>query len=206
MKTIFKTLFVINFFFVISIQSSAQPAKGIKVGANYTFYNDANDIKYTALPGFQLGYAWSTKLDNAFALSIEGMLTHKMANVKYKNDEYMVDIDEKRNATYVSAPIAFNYCLPKFYAGAGYEFAYMVAGDLPVNEIDHSLFLQAAYKVAFIDIAVKYGMTLNKEEGGTLIGGGNYQGYGDTYSQSTATYTPKSNILQLSLIFNLGRK
>lgn len=206
MKTIFKTLLVINLFWFISLQSFAQPAKGIKVGANYTFYKNANDVSYSALPGFQLGYAWSTKLNETFALSIEGLLTNKASNVKYKNEEFMVDIDEKRNATYISAPIGLNYCLPKFYTGAGYEFAYMVAGDLPVNEIDHSLFLQAAYKVSFIDIALKFGTTLNKEKGGTLIGGGNYQGYGDAGSQPTATYTPKSNILQLSLIFNLGRK
>lgn len=206
MKTIFTTLLVINLFSVISIQSFAQPAKGIKVGANYTFYKNANNVSYSALPGFQLGYAWSTKLNDAFALSIEGLLTNKASNVKYKNEESMVDIDEKRNATYISAPVAFNYYLPKFYAGAGYEFAYMAAGDLPVNEIDHSLFLQAAYKISFIDVALKYGMTLNKEEGGTLIGGGNYQGYGDAGSQPTATYTPKSNILQLSLIINLGGK
>lgn len=206
MKTIFKILLVSWLFCVIGIQSFAQPAKGIKVGANYTFYNDANDIDYSALPGFQLGYAWNTKLNETFALSIEGLLTNKASNVKYKNEKFMVDIDEKRNAAYLSAPVALNYCLPKFYAGAGYEFAFMVAGDLPVNEIDHSLFLQAAYKISFIDIALKYGTTLNKEKGGTIIGGGNYQGYGDTGSQPTATYTPKSNMLQLSLIFNLGKK
>lgn len=206
MKTILRTLLVINLFYVISYQSFAQPAKGIKVGANYTFYKNANDISYSALPGFQLGYVWSTMLNDAFALSIEGLLINKASNVKYKNEEFMVDIDEKRNATYLSAPFGLNYCLPKFYAGAGYEFAYMVAGELPVNEFDHSLFLQAAYKVSFMDIALKYGATLNKEKGGTLVGGGSYQGYGDTNSQPTATYTSKSNILQLSIIFNLGRK
>jgi hypothetical protein len=206
MKTIFKTLLVIIFLCVISYRSISQPAKGIKVGANYTLYKNANDISYSALQGFQLGYAWSTKLNDALALSIEGLLTNKASNVKYKNEEYMVDIDEKRNATYMSAPVGLNYCLPKFYAGAGYEFAYMVAGNLPVNVMDHSLFLQSAYKISFINIALKYGTTLNKEKGGTFISGGNYEGYEDINSQPTATYTPKSNILQLSLIFNLGRK
>jgi len=57
MKTIFKILLVSWLFCVIGIQSFAQPAKGIKVGANYTFYHDTNDIDYSALPGFHLGYA-----------------------------------------------------------------------------------------------------------------------------------------------------
>jgi hypothetical protein len=206
MKNFSKILLVVIIFSLFAISGYAQPAKGIKVGANYTFYKDLNGIDYTPLPGFQLGYAWSTKLNESLALSIEGMLTQKSSNVKYVNEDYMVNIDEKRNAMYISAPIGLNYCFSNAYIGGGYEFGYFVSGDLPVNEIDHALFLQAAYKIRFMDIVLKYTGSLNKETGGTVVGRGNYQDYNSSIAQPTNTYTPKANTLQLSLIFNLGKK
>lgn len=206
MKTILKSLPVVILFSILSLQTFAQPAKGIKVGANYTFYKDLNGIDYTPLPGFQFGYAWSTELNESLALSIEGMLTQKSSNVKYIDEDYMVNIDEKRNAMYISAPLGLNYCFSNAYIGGGYEFGYLVSGNLPVNEIDHALFLQAAYKIRFMDIVLKYAGSLNKESGGTVVGGGNYQDYNSSIAQSTNTYTPKANTFQLSLIFNLGKK
>jgi hypothetical protein len=197
MKKFFKTLLVVLLFSFFNLNTFAQPAKGIKVGANYTFYKDSNGIDYSALPGFQLGYAWSTKLNESLALSIEGLLTQKSSNVKYINNDYMINIDEKRNAMYISAPIGLNYCFSKVYVGGGYEFGYLISGDLPVNEIDHALFVQAAYKIRFMDIALKYGATMNKETGGTLA---------YIPGESEQSYTPKANTLQLSLIFNLGKK
>ena len=206
MNKFFKIFLVVLALSSFSILAFAQPAKGIKVGANYTFYKDSNGIDYTALPGFQFGYAWSRELNESLALSIEGMLTQKSSNVKYVDEDYMINIDEKRNAMYISAPIGLNYCFSNVYIGGGYEFGYFISGNLPVNEIDHALFLQAAYKIHFMDIAIKYGGTINKETGGTVAGGGNYQGYNSSSTQPTNTYTPKANSFQLSLIFNLGKK
>lgn len=206
MKTILKTTPIIILFSILSLQTFAQPASGIKLGANYTFYKNSNGIEFTALPGFQLGYAWSTELNESLALSIEGVLTQKSSNIKYVNEDYMVNIDEKRNAMYISAPIGLNYCLSNAYVGGGYEFGYLVSGNLPVNEIDHALFLQLGYKIRFIDFVLKYAGTMNKEVGGTVVGGGNYPGTGGNSPQPAATYTPKAKTFQLSLIFNLGPK
>lgn len=206
MKTIFRILTISALSLVLNLNTFAQPAKGIKVGANYTIYKDLNGIDYTTLPGFQLGYAWSTKLNKNLALSIEGLFIQKSSNIKYVDEDYMVNIDEKRNAMYISAPIGLNYCFSNAYVGGGYEFGYFVSGNLPVNEIDHALFLQAAYKISFMDIVLKYAGTINEESGGTVAGGGNYQGYDGSITQPSVTYTPKANTLQLSLIFNLGKK
>jgi hypothetical protein len=206
MKNLLKILLVVIVFSFFNLHTFAQPAKGIKVGANYTLYKDSNGIDYTGLPGFQLGYAWSTKLNESLALSIEGLFTQKSSNVKYVNEEYVINIDEKRNAMYISAPIGLNYCFTKVYVGGGYEFGYLISGNLPVNEIDHALFLQAAYKIRIMDINLKYGASLNKETGGTVVGGGNYQGNDGSSTPPITTYTPKANTLQLSLIFNLGKK
>jgi len=205
MKDFFKIIFVI-FFSSSSTLVIAQPANGIKVGANYTFYKYNNGIDYTAQPGFQFGYSWSTKINESLALSIEGILTRKSSNVKFVDDVRMVNIDEKRNAMYISAPIGLNYCFTKVYVGGGYEFGYLISGNLPVNEIDHALFLQAAYKIRFMDIALKYAGTINKESGGTVAVSGNYHGYDGGIAPTSATYTPKANTIQLSLIFNLGKK
>jgi len=107
-----------------------------------------------------------------------------------------INIDETRKANYISTPIGINYCFKNAYIGAGYEFGYMLSGNLPVNTYDHALFLQAAYKIRYFDIALKYAGTVNKEPGGTIV----YTGSTNPY------YTPKANTLQLSLIFNLGKK
>jgi len=112
MKKFFKTLLIVLLFSFFNLNTFAQPAKGIKVGANYTFYKDSNGIDYSALPGFQLGYAWSTKLNESLALSIEGLLTQKSSNVKYINDDYMINIDEKRNAMYTGLNLENLWFLP----------------------------------------------------------------------------------------------
>ncbi len=206
MKTIFKTLIVVILISLFSIQIFAQPAKGIKIGANYTIYKDLNGVEYSPKPGFQFGYAWSTKLNESLALSIEGLFTQKSSKVKYVNEDYLVNIDEKRNAGYISLPLGLNYCLSKAYLGGGYQFGYLLTGNLPVNEFDHALFLQAGYKIRFMDIVLKYTGSINKEVGGTLVGGGNYNGTGSSTNQQATTYTPKANTFEFTLIFNLGSK
>lgn len=206
MKMIFKNVLVIILFSFLNYNTFAQPAKGIKVGANYTLYNDLNGIDYAAQPGFHFGYAWSTKLNENFALSIEGLFTQKSSHLKYVNEDYFINIDEKRNACYISAPIGLNYCLSNAYVGGGYEFGYLISGNLPVNELNHALFLQVGYKIRFIDFVLKYAGTMNKEVGGTVVSGGNYQGTGDNSPQHAVTYTPKANTFEFSLIFNLGSK
>ena len=206
MKTILKTIFVGLVLFSFYSKSFAQPAKGIKIGANYTIYKDLNGVEYSPKPGFQFGYAWSTKLNESLALSIEGLFTQKSSKVKYVNEDYLVNIDEKRNAGYISLPLGLNYCLSKAYLGGGYQFGYLLTGNLPVNELDHALFLQAGYKIRFMDIVLKYTGSINKEVGGTLVGGGNYNGTGSSTNQQATTYTPKANTFEFSLIFNLGSK
>lgn len=206
MKTIFKTLTVVILVSFFSIQILAQPAKGIKVGANYTVYKDLNGVEYSPQPGFQFGYAWSTKLNESLVLSIEGLFTQKSSNVKYVNEDYLVNIDEKRNAGYVSLPLGLNYCFSKAYFGGGYQFGYLLSGNLPVNEFDHALFLQVGYKIHFVDLVLKYAGSINKEVGGMLVGGGNNNGTGSGSTQTATTYTPKANTFEFSLIFNLGSK
>lgn len=174
----------------------AQPDSGIKVGTNYTFYKDNDITEFSPKIGFQFGYAGRIKLNESFALSIEGMFTQKSANIKTVMDEMNINIDETRKANYISAPVGINYCFENAYIGTGYEFGYMVSGNLPVNTYDHALFLQAAYKIRYFDIALKYAGTINKEPGGTIV----YTGSTNQY------YTPKANTIQLSIIFNLGKK
>ncbi len=206
MKTIFKTLTVVILISPFNYKIFAQPAKGIKIGANYTIYKDLNGVEYSPNPGFQFGYAWSTKLNENLALSIEGLFTQKSANVKYVNEDYLVNIYEKRHAGYISLPLGLNYCLPKIYIGGGYQFGYLISGDLPVNELDHAFFLQTGYKLRFVDLVLKYAGSINKEVGGTVVGGGDYIGNGSSNSQQATTYTPKANTFEFSLIFNLGSK
>lgn len=202
MKIIFKILILVNLISIINIQTFAQPATGIKVGANYTFYKDLNGVEYSPALGFQFGYAWSTELNKNLALSVEGLFIQKSSNVKYANEDYLVNIDEKRNAGYISLPLGLNYCFPKVYLGGGYQFGYLISGNLPVNEFDHALFLQAGYNIRFVDVVLKYAGSINKEAGGTLVGGGNYTGTGS----NNTTYTPKANTFEFSLIFNFGTK
>ena len=167
MKTTLKTILIVLLFASFYTQSLAQPAKGIKLGANYTFYKDLNGVEYSPKPGFQFGYAWSTKLNESLALSIEGLFTQKSANVKYVNEDYLVNIDEKRHAGYISLPLGLNYCLPNIYVGGGYQFGYLISGNLPVNELDHAFFLQTGYKIRFVDLVLKYAGSINKVVGGT---------------------------------------
>lgn len=174
----------------------AQPANGIKVGTNYTFYKDNDITNFSPKIGYQFGYAWRIKLNELFALSVEGMFTQKSANVQTTINELNIYQDETRKANYLSAPIGMNYCFKNAYIGAGYEFGYMVSGNLPVNEKDHALFLQAAYKTRLFDVALKYAGTLNEEPGGTIV----------YMPGPTAQYTPKANTIQLSLIYNFGKK
>jgi hypothetical protein len=196
MKSLLKTIAFVVLFTSLYTITQAQPANGIKVGTNYTFYKDNDITDFTPKIGFQLGYAGRIKLNESFALSIEGMFTQKSANVKTIMDEMNININEIRKANYISAPVGINYCFKNAYFGVGYEFGYMVSGNLPVNKHDHALFLQAAYKIRYFDIALKYAGTVNKEPGGTIV-----------YTSSTNQYyTPKANTIQLSIIFNLGKK
>ena len=187
------TILIVTGSFTLSL---AQPASGIKVGANYTFYKDNDITNFSPKIGYHFGYAWKIKLNELFALSVEGMYTQKSAKVQTIIDEMNIYLDDTRKANYLSAPIGINYCLKNSYIGAGYEFGYMVSGNLPVNIYDHALFLQAAYKIRYFDIALKYAGTLNKEPGGTIV----------YIPGSTTQYTPKTNTIQLSLIFNFGKK
>lgn len=100
--------------------------------------------------------------------------------------------------------MGLNYCLPRVYAGGGYQFGYLLYGNLPVNEFDHAMYFQVGYKIGFADVVLKYSGTLNKEPGGVLADQGIYSG--DNNTQSKVTYTPKANTFELSLIFNLGAK
>jgi hypothetical protein len=196
MKSFLKTIFTVLIFTSFYTITLAQPASGIIVGTNYTFYKDNEITDFSPKIGFQFGYAGRIKLNESFAVSIEGMFTQKTANIQTVMDEMNINIDETRKANYISVPVGINYCFKNAYIGAGYEFGYMVSGDLPVNTYDHALFLQAAYKIRYFDIALKYAGTVNKEPGGTIV-----------YTGSTNPfYTPKANTLQLSLIFNLGKK
>jgi hypothetical protein len=196
MKFCLKTIFTALIFTSFYTTSFAQPASGIKVGANYTLYKDNDITNFSPKIGYQFGYAWRIKINELFALSLEGMLTQKSSNVQTNIEEMGIYLDDNRKANYLSAPIGINYCFKNAYIGAGYEFGYLVSGDLPVNTYDHALFLQAAYKIRYFDIALKYAGTINKEPGGTIV----YTGSTNQY------YTPKANTLQLSLIFNLGKK
>ncbi len=196
MKSFLKAIFTVLIITCFYNPILAQPASGIKVGTNYTIYKDNDITDFSPKSGFQFGYAGSIALNEKFALSIEGMFTQKSANIQTVMDEMNINIDETRKANYISVPVGINYCFKNAYIGTGYEFGYMVSGDLPVNTYDHALFLQAAYKIRYFDIALKYAGTINKEPGGTIV----YTGSSNQY------YTPKANTLQLSLIFNLGKK
>jgi hypothetical protein len=192
-----KTTFTVFIFVSLFSTTWAQPASGIKIGANYTFYPDNDITNFSPKIGFQLGYAWRIELNELFALSIEGMFTQKSANVKTIIEEMNINLNDDKKASYLSAPIGINYNFNNAYIGAGYEFGFLITGDLPVNEIDHALFLQAAYKIRYFDISLKYAATLNNEPGGTIAYiPGNMNQY----------YTPKANTIQLSLIFNFGKK
>lgn len=193
----FKTIFTVFIFVSLFSTTWAQPASGIKVGANYTFYQDNDITNFSPKIGFQLGYAWRIELNELFALSIEGMFTQKSANVETIVEEMNININDNRKANYLSVPIGINYNFNHTYIGAGYEFGYLISGDLPVNTYDHALFLQTGYKLKYFDIVFKYAGTLNKEPGGTIV---YFSGNMNQY------YTPKANTLQLSLIFNIGRK
>ncbi len=197
MKSILNTILTVLVFSSFYIQTFAQPASGIKVGANYTFYPDNDITNFSPKIGFQLGYAWKIELNELFAVSIEGMFTQKSANVETIVEEMNININDNRKANYLSAPIGINYNFNNAYIGAGYEFGYLISGDLPVNTYDHAIFLQTGYKLKYFDIVFKYAGTLNREPGGTIVYlSGNMNQY----------YTPKANTLQLSIIFNIGGK
>lgn len=196
MKTILKTILAVLVFFTFNNPSFAQPASGIKIGTNYTIYPDNDITNFSPKIGFQLGYAWRVNLNEVFALSIEGLFTQKSANVKTTVEEMNIHLSDDRKANYLSAPIGLNYKLNNAYLGGGYEFGYLISGNLPVNTYDHALFLQAGYNLKYFDIVLKYAGTLNKEPGGTVV----------YFSNMGRYYAPKANTLQLSFIVNLGKK
>lgn len=196
MKTILRIIFVGLVLFSFYSKSFAQPATGIKIGTNYTIYPDNDITNFSPKIGFQLGYAWRVELNEVFALSIEGIFTQKSANVETTVEEMNIHLSDDRKANYLSAPIGINYKLNNAYVGGGYEFGYLISGNLPVNTYDHALFLQAGYNLKYFDIVLKYAGTLNKEPGGTVV----------YFSGMDQYYTPKANTLQLSFIVNLGKK
>ncbi len=196
MKSLLKTSFivlVITGFYTLSL---AQPATGIKFGTNSTIYPDNDITNFSPKIGFQLGYVWRVELNEVFALSIEGMFTQKSANVETIIEEMNIHLSDDRKANYLLAPIGINYKLANAYVGGGYEFGYLISGNLPVNTYDHALFLQVGYNLKYFDIVLKYAGTLNKEPGGTVV----------YFTGMDQFYTPKSNTLQLSFIVNLGKK
>lgn len=194
---LFFILFLISF---TSTLSFSQPTTGIKLGANYTFYKDSEGIDYSPNMGYQLGYAWRIKLNETLSLSIEGMFTKKSSNVKSIGQYALSEINGIKNAYYISSPLGINYSFKNAYVGLGYEFGLNTeTGKLPVNQYDHTLFIQAAYKIRYFDIALKYATSLNTEPGGTFT-------YGSVGYNSQTNYTPKTQTIQLSLIFNFSKK
>ena len=127
MKSFLKPIFIAFVLTGFYITSWAQPSSGIKVGTNYTFYNDNDITNFSPKIGFQFGYAWDIELNESFALSIEGMFTRKSANVQTHVEELNIYHEDNRKANYLSAPIGINYCLKNAYIGVGYEFGYMVS-------------------------------------------------------------------------------
>lgn len=196
MKSNFKTIFTVFVFVSLYTTTWAQPASGVKIGGNFTIYPDNDITNFSPKIGFQLGYAWRVELNEVFALSIEGMFTQKSANVETIIEEMNIHQSDERKANYLSAPIGINYKLNNAYVGGGYEFGYLISGNLPVNTYDHALFLQAGYNLKYFDIVFKYAGTLNKEPGGTVV----------YFSNMGQYYAPKANTLQLSFIVNLGKK
>lgn len=181
---------------------NAQPTTGLKIGANYTFYKDNEQIDFTPNMGYQLGYAWRIKLNETLALSLEGMFTKKSADVIWLDDAEEWN-NGKQNAYYVSAPLGINYNWKNLYAGIGYEFGINTdTGTLPVNRYDHALFLQCAYKIKYFDVVLKYAASLNQED----FGGISYTSGGNSQYVVEPTKMPRANTVQLSLIFNFEKK
>lgn len=196
-----KPIIIILALLLCTLTVNSQPTTGWKIGTNYTFYKDSKDVDYSPKMGYQLGYSWGIKLNETLALSVEGMFTKKTAEVDAVSGFGDTKINEQQNAYYISAPLAINYNLKSAYIGAGYEFGVnTTTGSLPVNDYDHALFLQTAYKIKYFDVVLKYATSLNKEPGGTFLYGNSSE------SSTTQSYTARAKTLQLSFIFNFSSK
>ncbi len=57
----------------------AQPGTGLEVGMNYTFIKDVNRVEYTPKLGYQFGYAWRIKVNDAWAISLKTMFTKRLS-------------------------------------------------------------------------------------------------------------------------------
>jgi len=198
MKTSPKLLLTITYLIVLSVATYAKPGTGIKFGANYTFYKDNPITRFSPQLGYQAGYSKALPVNEKFALTVEGLFSNKVAFTELITDypQFGSRLNIKRNAYYLSAPLSLNYLWGPAYFGIGYEFGVMVSGNLPVNNYDHAIFIQTAYKVGSFDIVLKYAGTVNKEPGGTIA---------HIPDQDKQMYTPKANSFQLSLVYSFGK-
>ena len=199
----------------ISTHLFAQPASGIKAGANLTWFDkDDTGSEYSPALGYHLGYAWRINCSPKVSISIESMFNRKsiqergrlMYNEKI-NGEYVLGSKMKKDAYYVSAPLGVNYMLNKrFYVSGGYEFSYSLYelfGDQLGPTYDHAGYLGAGFQTRYLDFVVRYAHTLNSETesyGGYSVDPDTGELYGASYDIG------KSSTLQFSVILSFGGK
>jgi hypothetical protein len=197
MKIVLKLIFTVTMLATFFKYSIAQPSNGIKLGSNFTFYNSNKVTNFLPKLGYQLGYVHNFDLNESFSISLEGIINQKRADVETSVKEMNLYMKGNKKAYYFSMPIGMNYFSKKIFLGTGYEFGVIITGDLPVNEKNHALFVQAGYNMQFFDLVVKYSRTLNKEPGGTLVYIPNI---------TNQIFTPKANTLQVSLVIPLSKR
>lgn len=209
MRRPFKIIFVLFLFFFPISEIGAQAYSGIKAGANYTFYKNSDIRKYDPRPGFQLGYVQGIRLNNRFSLAVEGIFARKTAFYKL-SEETDFHWEMKQHAYYLSLPVSIHYHAGNAYFGLGYEFSRLIGGDLQVNDNDHALFVQAAYRLGAFDFALKYSHSLNSETAEGVSYTPNEKsasGINNSFSSNDINKPypkPKANTWQMSVIYRLG--
>lgn len=204
-------LIAISVFLACVATGFSQPKSGIKLGTNYSFYQDNEVVDFTPKLGYQFGYAWGIHLNPNWVLSIEGLFNTKSANVESIGPHSILNVNEKRDMYYFSVPVGINYSIQNGYLGAGYEFFISTdGGNLPVNDYNHDLFLQLGYAFKYFDLVLKYSNTLNTEQGGELGAAYYYEPYDQNPDGSLPmgkSYdTTKGQTLQLSVVINFWSK
>lgn len=210
MTRLFKIILVLSLFLFSISEIGAQTYSGIKVGANYTFYPNSDIRKYDPRPGFQLGYVQGIRLNNRFSLAAEAIFARKTTFYKLpQGTDFHWEM--RQHAYYLSLPLSLNYHVGNAYFGLGYEYSRLIGGDLQVNNNDHALFAQAAYRLGAFDFALKYSRSLNSE----TAGGVSYTPHEKSVSGTNNSYStndinkpyskPKANTWQMSVIYRLGR-
>jgi hypothetical protein len=213
MKNLSKLLVLL--LLAITIQSNAQVAFGLRIGANFSkqlLQFDGEDMvdDMKMLPGGNLGFVLDIAVNEPFSIETGMLLNTKGYKVKrddYKEFNYLVYIDVPINAKYT-----FDLGGPKFYLTAGPYLSYGVfgkgasvdesSGEKITGEWDYTWGKEEDLSHKRLDIGLAFGGGF--QFGGFVIGANYGLGLRNISMLSDYDVVTKNRFLSISIGTNFG--